>query len=99
MSIMPLNGTNDEEVGALLSFKDDTELNLLKDRLKHHHSLGALVGKDPKTLELFDQIREVSSVIVPVLVQGESGTGKELAANAIHDTGQRSSKPFVAINC
>ncbi|MCP4683191.1 MAG: AAA domain-containing protein, partial [Desulfobacterales bacterium] len=99
MSIMPLTGEKDEEVGALLSFKDNTEFNRLKDRLKHHHSLGSLVGKDPKTLELFDQIREVSSVLVPVLIEGESGTGKELVANAIHDTGPRVDKPFVAINC
>ncbi len=99
MSIMPLTGEENEEVGALLSFKDNTELNRLKSRLKHHHSLGSLVGKDPKTLELFDQIREVNSVLVPVLVEGESGTGKELVAKAIHDTGPRVDKPFVAINC
>jgi PAS domain S-box-containing protein len=99
MSIMPLIDESDQEVGALLSFKDDTELDLLKRRLKHHHSLGGLVGKDPKTLDIFDQIREVSGVIVPVLIEGESGTGKELVANAIHDTGPRSTKPFVAINC
>ncbi|MBW1892513.1 MAG: sigma 54-interacting transcriptional regulator [Deltaproteobacteria bacterium] len=99
MSIMPLTGEQNEEVGALLSFKDNTELNRLKGRLKHHHSLGSLVGKDPKTLDLFDQIREVSSVLVPVLVEGESGTGKELVAKAIHDTGPRADKPFVAINC
>jgi len=99
MSIMPLTGKKGEEVGALLSFKDNTEYKRLKDRLKHHHSLGNLMGKDPKTLDLFDQIREVSSVIVPVLIEGESGTGKELVANAIHDTGLRAGRPFVAINC
>ena len=99
MSIMPLSDETDNEVGALLSFKDDTELDQLKRRLKHHHSLGNLIGKDPKTLDLFDQIREVTSVLVPVLLEGESGTGKELVANAIHDIGPRSSKPFVAINC
>jgi len=99
MSIMPLSDETGNDVGALLSFKDDTELDQLKRRLKHHHSLGSLIGKDPKTLELFDHIREVSSVPVPVLIEGESGTGKELVANAIHDIGPRSGKPFVAINC
>ncbi|MBW1893710.1 MAG: sigma 54-interacting transcriptional regulator [Deltaproteobacteria bacterium] len=99
MSIMPLSDETGNDVGALLSFKDDTELDQLKRRLKHHHSLGSLIGKDPKTLELFDHIREVGSVLVPVLIEGESGTGKELVANAIHDIGPRSSKPFVAINC
>lgn len=99
MSIMPLTDADGKGLGALLSFKDDTELDFLKRRLKHHHSLGSLVGKDPKMLALFDHIREVSSVPVPVLIEGESGTGKELVATTIHEIGPRADKPFVPINC
>ncbi len=99
MSILPLTDDENQGVGALVSFKDDTELKQLKSRIRHHHSIGGLVGKDPKTIDLFNQIREVSNVLVPVLIEGESGTGKELVANAIHDTGSRADKPFVAINC
>ncbi len=99
MSIMPVSDSDNEGVGALISFKDETELKQLKSRIKHHHSIGGLIGRDPKMLELFDQIREVSNVLVPVLIEGESGTGKELVANAIHDTGPRAENPFVAINC
>jgi PAS domain S-box-containing protein len=99
MSVMPLSDPEGTEVGALLSFRDETELNLLKRRLHHHHSLGELVGKDPKMLELFTHIREVSSENVPVLIEGESGTGKELVARAIHEMSPRTNNPFVAINC
>jgi PAS domain S-box-containing protein len=99
MSIVPLSDADGNGLGALLSFIDDTELSLLKRRLKHHHSLGGLVGKDPKMLELFKHIREVSSENVPVLIEGESGTGKELVAKAIHDISPRAEEPFVAINC
>ncbi len=99
MSVMPLSDAEKIEVGALLSFRDETELNLLKRRLKHHHSLGGLVGKDPKMLELFEHIREVSSENVPVLIEGESGTGKELVARAIHEMSPRANNPFVAVNC
>ena len=36
---------------------------------------------------------------IPVLICGESGVGKELIARAIHGSGERRTKPFVAVNC
>lgn len=36
---------------------------------------------------------------IPVLIEGESGVGKELVARAIHGSGERREKPFVAVNC
>lgn len=36
---------------------------------------------------------------IPVLIDGESGVGKELVARAIHGSGERREKPFVAVNC
>ncbi len=50
-----------------------------------------------------DQVRhfakQVSSVPSPVLILGPSGTGKEILARAIHESGSRAERPFVAINC
>lgn len=36
---------------------------------------------------------------VAIVLQGETGTGKELFAKAIHLSGSRAHKPFIAINC
>jgi DNA-binding NtrC family response regulator len=36
---------------------------------------------------------------IPVLIGGESGVGKELIARAIHGSGARAAKPFIAVNC
>jgi transcriptional regulator of acetoin/glycerol metabolism len=46
-----------------------------------------------------DKARRVADKPIPLLIQGESGVGKELFAHAVHDTGPRRGKPFVAINC
>jgi PAS domain S-box-containing protein len=99
MSIMPLADAQKTEVGALISFKDDTELTNLKSRVRHSHRCGKLIGRDPKTLALFEQIREVGPVNVPVLIEGESGTGKELVAGAVHELSERATKPLIVINC
>jgi DNA-binding NtrC family response regulator len=43
--------------------------------------------------------KKAADSAIPVLIEGESGVGKELFARAIHGSGERKSKPFVAVNC
>jgi DNA-binding NtrC family response regulator len=43
--------------------------------------------------------QKAATSTIPVLIEGESGVGKELFARAIHGSGERMSKPFVAVNC
>src|SRR6185437_12837251 len=43
--------------------------------------------------------QKAASSAIPVLIEGESGVGKEMFARAIHGSGERKSKPFVAVNC
>jgi two-component system response regulator AtoC len=50
-------------------------------------------------LTMFDQITRVADLKTTVLIQGESGTGKELVACALHTSGCRCQKQFVAVNC
>jgi DNA-binding NtrC family response regulator len=44
-------------------------------------------------------IHRVADLSAFVLITGESGTGKELVARAIHNVGNRSNAPFVAVSC
>lgn len=79
--------------------KMQSELNKLKEIVENENSFCGIIGKSEKMLDIFDLLRNVSKVNINSLIYGESGTGKELIAKAIHNLSERSSKPFVAVNC
>jgi two-component system response regulator HydG len=58
----------------------------------------AMVGGGPAMRRLQTAIDFVARSSAPVLVTGETGVGKELVARAIHAQGDRSARPFVAVN-
>jgi two-component system response regulator AtoC len=53
----------------------------------------------PSMRELERRARRVAASDATVLITGESGTGKEVLARHIHRCGNRSSGPFVKVNC
>jgi two-component system response regulator PilR (NtrC family) len=58
-----------------------------------------MLGNSRPMQDLRHMIAKVARSQAPVHVSGESGTGKELAARMIHESGPRSDKPFVPVNC
>jgi DNA-binding NtrC family response regulator len=72
---------------------------ILRRKLTKQYRFHDLVSKSARMAEVFDLVREVASQRSTVLIQGESGTGKELVARAIHFSGERGTRPFVAVSC
>ena len=60
---------------------------------------GNIVGNSPLLLQSLQRARAAAGTGADVLIEAESGTGKELLARFIHDSSERSEKPFIAVNC
>src|SRR5580704_11799378 len=72
-------------------------------RIKHSRA-GTLTFRDIVTRSARMQAvlrtaGKAATSVIPVLIAGPSGVGKELIARAIHGSGERRAKPFVAVNC
>jgi formate hydrogenlyase transcriptional activator len=59
----------------------------------------AIVGESARLKSLLRQVSLVAPTDSTVLILGETGTGKELIARAIHELSNRSSRPFIRVNC
>ena len=84
---------------AIIILEDITELNSLRNVMQREDVFAGIVGNTPVMHQVFDSVREVAVVDVPVAILGESGVGKELVARAIHDHGPRAEQNFVTVNC
>ena len=62
-------------------------------------SLADVITRSPAMQPVLHAAEKTASSTIPVLIEGESGVGKELMARAIHGSGARRAKPFIAVNC
>jgi transcriptional regulator with PAS, ATPase and Fis domain len=61
--------------------------------------LKKMIYCSPKMEKIMNQVKKIADFSSTVLLNGESGVGKEVIAQAIHQLGKRSSKPFLKLNC
>ncbi|MDA8413356.1 MAG: sigma-54 dependent transcriptional regulator [Desulfobacteraceae bacterium] len=76
-----------------------SENSQLRAAVSEGDAFCGIISRTAAMQEIFAQIRKIADLKTTVLVLGESGTGKELVARAIHSSGVRAGKPFVAVNC
>jgi formate hydrogenlyase transcriptional activator len=80
---------------------DDTKPanHALHNNERRDHGLPRIIGSSAALQGVLRLVRMVAPTDATVLIQGETGTGKELIAEAIHKSSERSSGPFVKVNC
>jgi len=58
-----------------------------------------IIGDSKGMQDVFKQIKKAASTDATIVISGETGTGKEIVARAVHYNSDRSSAPFVPVNC
>ncbi|MCZ7641677.1 MAG: sigma-54 dependent transcriptional regulator [Pseudorhodoplanes sp.] len=75
------------------------ELRRLKRSQSGTLTFADIVTRSPLMAAVTRNAEKAAASGIPVLIEGESGVGKEIVARAIHGSGERRAKPFVAVNC
>jgi len=71
----------------------------LREEIDRASMFEEIVGTSPALGAVLSRVSKVAPTDSTVLITGETGTGKELIARAVHKRSQRSSRPFVSVNC
>ncbi len=97
-----------EYIGAFAIIQKFTEeeskqhslrIQLLNKGHKAKYTFSDIIGESEAIKKACAIAKKMAGNNSTVLITGESGTGKELFAHAIHNESNRSSYPFIAINC
>ena len=87
-------------VSRILKLKQlQSENAILRKKLSRQYRHRDIITKNARMEEILALTRDIASLRSTVLIRGESGTGKELVARAIHFSGNRAAKPFIAVSC
>lgn len=87
----------------LITLKNATEKTVLvketKILKKKVAGIPEIVGESPAIVRIKEMIDRVAVTDARVLITGSNGTGKELVARWLHEKSNRSTMPFIEVNC
>lgn len=69
------------------------------EELRRRYRLENLVGQSEAIERVLSMAATAAKSRATILLTGETGTGKELVANVVHYNSDRSSGPFIRVNC
>jgi len=75
------------------------EVDFLRSVVKKTYSFGDILGNSKPIQSVISMVKRVLDNNASVMIIGESGTGKEVVARTIHENSNRSSGPFIPLDC
>lgn len=101
-----LRDADGNSIGAVETVTDlteiiekDIQIEAFRQELRSKDGFHGIIGVSADMRQVFDLIENAAQSDAPVIIFGDSGTGKELVSRAIHESGARSDKPFIKVNC
>ena len=94
-----LKDKNNTVIGAVELFRDISELEHLRERIKNNRTLDEIVSMNSQMQQIIGLLPNIAESDCNVLIQGPSGSGKELFAQVIHNLSPRKYGPYIKINC
>ncbi len=86
-----------EQIERCLARLDQEEVRQTSRPTPHVEE--GLVARSARMIEIGVQLQRVAKTDIPAFIFGATGTGKELIARELHRLSERSSSPFVTVNC
>lgn len=80
-------------IKAALQHSGSTQTEIFEGWREH------IVSRSPLIERILNQVRQIASSDVNVLITGPTGSGKELLARAVHEADELHNGPMVAVNC
>jgi len=101
LEVFELSSENAQLADALAKANEQlrAENVYLRREVEARYSFDGIIGDAPAMQKIFDVTEKVAQTDATVLLSGETGTGKDLLARAIHYSGPRKDRKFVAQNC
>lgn len=94
----------DEKAGYYMTLQDERDTAPLRHSLKEkgyvaNYQFSDIIYRASCMEKVISTAKRIAGTDLTVLIRGESGTGKEMIAQSIHNYSDRSTFPFVAVNC
>nr|WP_321455900.1 sigma-54 dependent transcriptional regulator [uncultured Cohaesibacter sp.] len=77
----------------------EDEISRIRSKRDGNLSFKSIISSSETMSRVINLGQRAAKSHIPILIEGESGVGKELIAKAIQHASERSSKPFVTVNC